>query len=1081
MVAQAYKILFMDYETFSLIDLREVGIDNYVRHPSTGISMLGWALDDEEVEIWLPHNGPIPSKLLDALRNPAIIKVAWNSSFEYNVTNQVLFSNRYISDAFRIPMSEFRDPMVLAHNLSLPGSLEKAALCLKMAEQKDARGDELKMMFCKPVSKGGEMTLFGIAPPLFRDHNSHPREFAEYIEYCLQDVRAERALWYKMIKIGFPELEWQGWLLDQKINQFGIPGRRDLAEKGLRLALRFIGDQKKLCKELTGLENPNSDVQMKAWATARGYPYNSMRAPTVAAAIADPNSQITPECKIALKARASARKSSYTKIEKFLSLLSNHDDRLRYQFRYLGASRTGRWASGGGEDASMQVQNLPRGAKAVKKKLELALRLLEAEDYDGIVKEFTDTPNPKDSITVVDFVITLLRSLFQAGPGKKFIVADKNAIENRMLGWAAGCEKILDVFRQGRDPYMSFGVELYGIPYEQWIVVDEHGNHKPKNAEFEEMRQNSKPPVLGGGYGLGGGEMYINEYGDEVRGGLWGYALSVCGVDMPKELAHKAVKILRDAWPEVVQFWTDLEEAFKQVYKRGGVIKVGEVTWNRQQREWVEHPTKGKQCVIAFRRLKMDDGGYSIRMELPSGRALHYLNVTIEEEKRTSKKTGNEYTAQTIFYDGIEHSATQGADGKTEKKRHKWGRVKTYGGKICLGGQTQVVTPRGLKSLDQITIDDWVWDGIEWVRHAGLIYNGWRETSTWMGLTGTPDHQILGGNVWHELVKTTNRNGLCSLLTGLASATRLWCSLNRESLAALGFDATADKFLTSTPERYAETKSLLVRPVGVDQAEQDEPRDSDIISFSIKNYARCGSENSQISSPDAITRSVPPTIITEGGVLGVTSLGEEAGVSGWSTQLRFLAGITQLLNLIESTTTGITNREISASSLAQRIQTIVEQLSGLVGVEKNFPTKSFASDLLRCGARTLSIIISSADAQLNGVSPDTNKQRVYDLRNCGPRHRFMVMTSGGPALVHNCENAIQAMSRDDLLNSMMEADAMGFNLWGLFHDELAAEVDDTWDGLTLRDLIWCMCQVPWWAPGLILGAEGYESKVYKKG
>jgi DNA polymerase len=197
---------------------------------------------------------------------------------------------------------------------------------------------------------------------------------------------------------------------------------------------------------------------------------------------------------------------------------------------------------------------------------------------------------------------------------------------------------------------------------------------------------------------------------------------------MPKDLAHKAVKILRDAWVEVPIFWTDLEEAFKQVFKRGGVVKVGEVTWNRQEREWVEHPTKGKQCVITFRRIKMEGGGYTIRMELPSGRALHYVNVSIEEEKKVSKKTGNEYTAYQLYYDGVEHSATQGADGKTAKKRHKWGRVKTYGGKICENAIQAMSRDDLLNSMflademgfhiwglfhDEIAVEeDDVWDGL---------------------------------------------------------------------------------------------------------------------------------------------------------------------------------------------------------------------------------------------------------------------------------------------------------------------------------------------------------------------------------
>ncbi len=233
-----YKHLHLDYETFSLADLKVVGLDNYTKHPSTGISMLGWALDDEEVDIWLPHKGPMPAKLLNALQDPAVIKLGWNAQFEYNITKYV--TTRIVDGGLDVPIGEFRDPMILAHNISLPGKLEKVAIILKMAEQKDPRGEELVKMFSKPVSKGGEVTLFGISPPLFRDHNSHPREFAEYVEYCKQDIRAERALWHKLNKIGFPELEWKGWLLNHKINEYGIPVRRDLAEKGIRLATRYL-------------------------------------------------------------------------------------------------------------------------------------------------------------------------------------------------------------------------------------------------------------------------------------------------------------------------------------------------------------------------------------------------------------------------------------------------------------------------------------------------------------------------------------------------------------------------------------------------------------------------------------------------------------------------------------------------------------------------------------------------------------------------------------------------------------------------------------------------------------------------
>jgi DNA polymerase bacteriophage-type len=700
----AYTFLFMDYESRSLADLSEVGTDNYMKDPSTEILMLSWALDHEDINLWQPRLGPPPQKLVGAMKDASILKVAWSSQFEYNATKRKF--GTYINEpAFMIPLEQWRDGIVLAHNLSLPGKLEKVGEILKMEQQKlnHERAGELKKMFCNPVSRGGEMTLFGIAPPLFRDWNSQPREWEEFCQYCIQDTRTERDLWYRLIKIPFPERDWQGWLLDQKINEFGMPGTRELGEKALRIALRYQKEQKINLAQMTGLKNPNSDQQFKAWLAPRGYSWNSVRANYVQAELDNPESKLTPEAREACILRRETKKSSYKKIERFLAVLSKDDDRLRNQFKYMAAARTGRWAGG-----DVQVQNLPRGEKAVKKNLGRALELLAAEDYDTIKREFyDDVKDPKKRVSPVAFVTTLLRSLFQAKQGKKIVVADLNAIENRVLGWVAGCKDILDVFRtcnncghlcetvsvpffcpqcgcqKARCPYISFGTRMYKKPYAEMWAAYAAGN--------EEDRQNSKPAVLGAGYGLGGGEMFKNENGDMVRGGLWGYAKSVCGVDMPKELAHESVQIFRDSYPEVVQLWTDLEEAFKQVLARGGKICVGEVTWDSKQKQWVKHPTmrpessfaNGNHCVLEFQRNKIDGGGYLMRIVLPSGRALHYLNATIDKEERTSKRTGNKYTVDILRYDGIEHSANADASGQSIKKKHKWGRTKTYGGKIC--------------------------------------------------------------------------------------------------------------------------------------------------------------------------------------------------------------------------------------------------------------------------------------------------------------------------------------------------------------------------------------------------------------
>lgn len=265
------------------------------------------------------------------------------------------------------------------------------------------------------------------------------------------------------------------------------------------------------------------------------------------------------------------------------------------------------------------------------------------------------------------------------------IVCDLSAIEHRVVGWLARSQGILDVHRAKRETYLDFAVRLYhtkNLNYD-----DLFARYQAGDPEVKELRQQSKPPVLGCGFGLGGGELIVNEFGDEVWSGLKGYAQNVCGVDMPRELAHEAVKIYRDAYPEVPQFWTDMDAAFKWVLKNGKYISVGKVGWDKQARDWYMVPENKEGAYITFSRVQSNSVGTIIRMRLPSGRYLHYLNARIEEEEftYTDKKTGKKRTAtgEVIYYDGVEHSATTDEDGSVAKRAHKWGKTKTYGGKLC--------------------------------------------------------------------------------------------------------------------------------------------------------------------------------------------------------------------------------------------------------------------------------------------------------------------------------------------------------------------------------------------------------------
>ncbi len=664
--------IFLDFETRSESDIEVVGLDNYARHPSTEVLMLAWAVDGGKVNLWVPTKRrsleEMPPKLLALLQDESNILIAHYVPFERNIFHRAL--------GLWLPYHRWRDVMVSAYSMSLPGKLEAIGPILKMPpEECKADGDNLIQFFSVPSRKNKKReTLFGMESA-FHEPEQHPEKWQKFCDYCKQDVVAERALWNRFAKSPLPYHIWEEWFLDQAMNDMGMPVNRKMVENGLWLAQESKRRLKEKLVALTGLENPLSDKQIKPWLKERGYPWGTILKGYVEIELRNKNSKLTSEAREALTLRKAASMRSWSKLERLLQMLSP-DDRLRYQFRFLAAARTGRDAGGG-----VQPQNLPRPIKMVKKNFQRAVDLIMARDFDTIEKEYP---------SVIEMVVSSIRMVFQAPEDERMEICDLNAIENRGLGYLARCPAILKVFAEGKDPYLAFGVYLYEVMnYEDLLAEKEAGN--------EEKRQNCKPPVLGGGYALGGGELFVNEFGDEVWGGLMGYARNVCGVEMPYELAHKAVKVLRTSWAEVPQYWKDLEEGFKHVFRTGKPIEIGRVTYRKidddgedvtgrqgayGRWQWVpvDHVVEG--AVLVIDRMKLKGGGYMVRIKLPSDRRLHYLNVSIEEEIAKGKD-GKPWKQETIYYDGIEHSATKDESGAQAKKKHKWGRVKTYGGKLC--------------------------------------------------------------------------------------------------------------------------------------------------------------------------------------------------------------------------------------------------------------------------------------------------------------------------------------------------------------------------------------------------------------
>lgn len=333
--------LHLDLESRSALDLTVSGLDLYVNHPSTELLMEAWAIDDNPVQIWEPHISPKqPLELREALEDPAITKISWNASFEREFHKWVLDQD--------IPIRFWKDSMVMARYMALPGSLDECGNVLNISKEfrKMDNSNRLKDMFCLPVKEGGEETLFGISEPVFRDWNSNPVDWELFKKYCMQDVVAERAIKNRLKNFPLPDHEWEAWYLDQEINERGIAVDMELVKGGSYIADIVKAELLDKLQKLTGLDNPNSRDQLLGFLREHNYPFHELGKAFVSRALIE-KSDMDGLAREILLLRQQSAKTSAQKLINIAGQVSN-DGRLRHQFGFYGA-RTGRWTSGGQE------------------------------------------------------------------------------------------------------------------------------------------------------------------------------------------------------------------------------------------------------------------------------------------------------------------------------------------------------------------------------------------------------------------------------------------------------------------------------------------------------------------------------------------------------------------------------------------------------------------------------------------------------------------------------------------------------------------------------------------------------------
>lgn len=501
------KNLFIDIETFSSVDIKSSGAYKYIESPDFEILIIGYAFDSGPVNIVdLAQGEEIPEELKKALFDSNCVKVAHNAIFERLSFKRI---------GYNIPTEQWYCTSVKAAYCGLPLSLDGVSKALNLTDKKLDTGKALIKYFscpCKPTRINGLRT---------RNYPKHaPDKWNMYKEYNKYDVLSEREIFYKLEKYVIPDIERQIYILDQNINDRGILIDLELAESAIAVDNIYTEILLSNAKKLTGLENPNSPVQICNWIkNESGEDIESLSKETMPDLIKKFSNY--PNILALLNIR---KKLSKTSIKKYYAMINcaMHDKRVRGTFQFYGANRTGRWAG-----RLLQLQNLSKNHVS---HIEIPRELIRKRDWESVEMLYDD---------VADVLSQLVRTALIAPPDKVFSVADFSAIEARVISWLANEKWRLDVFNGDGKIYEATGSKMFNVPISA-ITKGSVLRDKSKISELALGYEGS----LGALKRMGGERMGLSD--TEMTG---------------------LVRKWRIANPAIVDMWKEIDEASKNAVR----------------------------------------------------------------------------------------------------------------------------------------------------------------------------------------------------------------------------------------------------------------------------------------------------------------------------------------------------------------------------------------------------------------------------------------------------------------------------------------------------------------------------------
>lgn len=506
--------LGIDIETYSSNDLPSCGVYKYVEAEDFTILLFAYSVDGGPVTCCdFALGEELPEEILAALRDPKVVKTAFNAAFER------ICISKYYGWPLMDP-AQWRCTMVRAARMGLPLSLGQCGEVLKLADGKMKEGAALIRYFSCPTRKK-DGTIVRHLP------SDAPDRWEVFVKYNIRDVEVEQAILKIVRRLEPADFDEELYTVDQLINDRGVMIDRQLVDNAARFDEEYKQHLLAEAQELSGMDNPNSPSQIKEYLQkVTGQVFQSLNKKSLDDI--EDSLKYWPKARKVLALRREMGKTSNKKYCAMQQCVCS-DGRIHGLLQFCGAARTGRWAG-----RLVQVQNLPQNHL---QDLDYARNLVKAGDLEDFELNYG---NPTQVLS------ELIRTAFIAKPGCTFHVCDFSAIEARVIAWLAGETWVLDVFRKGGDIYCATASQMFGVP------VEKHG----ANAE---LRQKGKIAVLALGYGGGVSAL-------EAMGG------SRMGLSQQEE---KDIMLRwREANPKIVKLWKVIELAAIRALQTGETITI---------------------------------------------------------------------------------------------------------------------------------------------------------------------------------------------------------------------------------------------------------------------------------------------------------------------------------------------------------------------------------------------------------------------------------------------------------------------------------------------------------------------------